>query len=217
MAIPAAEGPVLRLMPASRFTVGIWIVVAGFFMLFCVSLGAMAVLSGLFGDPEPGEGGRLAKVLIGAGLLALAILPVVSLRDQFRAFRERNPHLRVGPDGITAWDRGVFIDPQLIPATVIRRIAIGPGATRAFGTARRANRVILAADIPVPNALLAFTRPVLLDRAFGSLSLSRYLPASPPRWNRPVEQVWLAFDDAESAYRVLREWGAPVDWEEDED
>ena len=195
--------------------VGFWIGFAAFFILLFGGLGAGFVVSALFGELEPGEGGRLPKVLIGAGLVAFTILPAVSLRDQLRAFRERNPHVRVGPDGITVSDRGVFVDPQLIAATVIRRIAIGPGITRSFGAPYRASRVILAPDIPLPNALLAFRQPVLLDRAFGSMSLSRYLPASPPSWDQPVEQVWLAFDDPESAYRVLRDWGAPVEWEED--
>jgi hypothetical protein len=215
MAIPPAEGPVLRLRPASRVWVGLWLGFAAFFFLFSVGLGLGFVLSAPFRDPKPGEASRLAQLLVGAGLLALALLPAVSLRDQFRAFRERNPHLRVGTDGITVWDRGVFVDPQLISATVIRRIAIGPGVTRSFGSAHLRRRVILAPDIPLPNALLAFRQPVLLDRAFGSLSLSRYVPASPPSWDRPVEEVWLAFDDPECAYRVLREWGAPVEWEED--
>jgi hypothetical protein len=195
--------------------VGFWIGFAAFFILLFGGLGAGFVVSALFGDLKPGEGGRLAKGLIGAGLMALNILPAVSLRDQLRAFRERNPHVRVGANGITVSDRGVFVDPQLIAATVIRRIAIGPGITRSYGTEYRASRVILAPDIPLPNALLTFRQPVLLDRAFAPLSLARYLPASPPSWDRPVEEVWLAFDDPEAAYRVLRDWGAPVEWQED--
>ena len=201
----------LRLKRASRISVGLWMGYAAFLLAFFAGFGAALVISGLFGDQ--GAGARLVRLFIGVGLLAMAILPAVSFRDQLRAFRERDPHLRVGTDGLTVWHRGVFVDPQLISASVIRNIAIGPGVTRSFVTQHHASRVILAPDIPPANALLRFRQPVLLDRAFGSLSYSRNFSVQPPRWDGPVEEVWLALDDPESSYRVLREWNLPVEWD----
>lgn len=178
--------------------------------------GGAAVYTGLTSVSKPGEAPRVAIVLLGIGIWALAPLSYLSLMSHLRTFRAKDPFVILGPEGMTFHNQSVFVDPQPVPGSVIRNIAIGPGVTGRFTKASpwsRTRPVVLSPYAQVPNAVIEFTEPILLDRAYVAFTLYKVWVGQPPNCREPVNEVWFALEDPQGAFQVLEQWG-PTSWEE---
>lgn len=166
----------LRQSRANR-ALGLFLAGVGVFtFLWFLGMGGFAVASGLLRDPRPGESGPLADVLLGLGLWVGSIMPFIMMRSYLRTHREKDPHVAVGPEGLTIFHSAVFVDPQLIPGDMIQKIVVGPGVTREFSRIRPLGGeapVVLSAHAETPNALMVFHRA---DRAGPCLRSLHRLP-----------------------------------------
>ena len=191
-------------------------VLIGAQLIGVIYLAVLMVVSGLTGDGDgaPDESSPLAQVLLGVGLSGAAVLPAVMIAGHVRIARAADPYAVLSAEGLTIHDSSVFVGPQFLAGSAIRKVFVGPGVTvtfRSFPMFSKDAPVVVSVHAEPPNALVVFHAPTLLDRAYVPVTTYRNWTGRAPSCKKPVAQVWLAFADPAAAFEAFRQ-RCPTEW-----